>query len=261
MTHHHIAWIHRYSEHTDSDYRYSTRDSAHRAVTYVKVRKKHAKATKPRKPTPNDRLSVLLCSTRQQRLGASANHQEAKLERQGANSSKRYRRAWRPSAEAQKRLRARCRRARCHKDPAAPPSVRRATRSCSRPQCSFDPSDQAPPSVRLPSRISCTCESARMAASHLDAGELQRKKAVGGRVGRAGHAGGEIRVGEQVYGARLGVRGGAEDCARCAGRPCLGPPRWRGGPVLNSTEGAGLDGRPSATVVSLLAANDFLASQ
>ena len=61
-----------------------------------------------------------------------------------------------------------------------------------------------------------------MAASHLNAGELQRKKAVGGRVGRAGHTGEEIRVGDQVYGARLGVRGGAEDCERFAGRLCLG---------------------------------------
>ena len=40
MTHHHMAWIHRASEHTDSNYRYSTWDRAHRAVTYVKVRNK-----------------------------------------------------------------------------------------------------------------------------------------------------------------------------------------------------------------------------
>ena len=63
-----------------------------------------------------------------------------------------------------------------------------------------------------------------MPPAHLDAGELLQKKAVGGRVGRAGHAGEKIRVGEVVCVAHIWVTRGGEDCERCAGRLCQGGP-------------------------------------
>ena len=47
-----------------------------------------------------------------------------------------------------------------------------------------------------------------MPPAHLDAGELLQKKAAGGRVGRAGHAGGEIRGREAVPGRQVASRVG-----------------------------------------------------
>ena len=69
-----------------------------------------------------------------------------------------------------------------------------------------------------------------MPPAHLDAGELLQKKAAGGRVGRAGHAGGEIRGRDPVRGRREAGRVGFARRARNAWRLCVGRPRSRGRP-------------------------------
>ena len=61
-----------------------------------------------------------------------------------------------------------------------------------------------------------------MPPAHLDVGELLQRKAVGGRVGRAGHAGGEIRGRDPVPGRQEASRVGFARCARVAPRLCLG---------------------------------------